>query len=131
MTRPAPVGGANSGKKKFLCGVKHTADIRRELQGAGLGLRSTGGITQRAMLLRVLQYLGPRGINTPEAVGCGYYRVSMRIQELEADGWQIASLRENIVGADGLSHVGIARYILIGRQAESTTPQLDLGLGGA
>jgi hypothetical protein len=125
-------GGANGGKKKLYCGVKHTADIRRELQRAGLALRSTSGATQRTMLLRVLQHLGARGINTPEAVDCGYCRVASRIQELEADGWQIASLRESIIGADGLPRIGIARYVLLGRQAAPAAgPQFDLGLEGA
>lgn len=99
-------------------------DIRRELQRAGLGLRNAHGVTQRAMLLRVLQYLGARGINTSEAEGCGYHRVATRIQELEAEGWKIASQCEAIIGADGLPHVGIARYVLRRRAAPT---QINLG----
>ena len=123
-------GDVNGKKKKFFCGVKHTSDIRREPQSCGLGLKDASGGIQRATLLRVLQYLGPRGLNTPEAVGLGYYRIATRIHEMEADGWLIDSLRENIVGADGLYHVGIARYVLKGRRAECANPQGSLDLRG-
>lgn len=133
-------GGAKSPKlagrrdkkqnKVFYCGVQHISKIRRELQGKGLYLRDTSGRTQCETLLRVLQYLGQRGINTPEGVGCGFYRIATRIQELEAAGWLITSYRERMVGADGLEHVGIARYVLRGRRADLIDPQgyLDLGV---
>lgn len=101
-----------------------SANIRRELQRAGLGLRNAHGVTQRAMLLRVLQYMGARGINTSEAEGCGYHRVATRIQELETEGWKIESRCEAIIGADGLTHVGIVRYVLRRRPAPI---QIDLG----
>lgn len=117
-------GGQNDGKEKICDSVKHTSDIRRELQRAGLGLRNAHGVTQRAMLLRVLQYLGARGINTTEAVGCGYHRVATRIQELEAEGWKIEAQCQAIVGADGLSRVEIARYVLRRRPVPT---QINLG----
>ena len=78
--------------------------------------------------MRVLQYLGDRGINTPEGVGCGFYRIATRIQELEDSGNIIVSRRERLIGADGLIHSGIARYILIGR-AVKVDPQCLLDLG--
>jgi hypothetical protein len=122
-------GGVKAKKKVFFCGVKHISKLRRELQAAGLGLRDTSGRTQCETLLRVLQYLGPRGINTPEGVGCGFYRIATRIQELESSGWMIASYRERMTGADGLQHDGIARYSLLGRRADVADPQGALDLG--
>ncbi|CAL63139.1 Hypothetical protein HEAR3030 [Herminiimonas arsenicoxydans] len=122
-------GGVNGQNKIFRCGVQHISKLRRELEANGLALRDTSGLTQCQTLLRVLQYLGERGINTPESVGCGFYRVATRIFELEAAGWLIASCREAIVGADGLSHIGIARYVLIGKRDEFQSPQSSLDLG--
>lgn len=123
------LGGGVTGQNKVLrCGVHSTSRLRRELRSKGLALRDTSGATQCHTLLRVLQYLGKRGINTPEGVACGFYRIATRIQELEADGWQILSSREKILGADGLVHVGIARYILCGRRSDAVSPQLALGL---
>jgi hypothetical protein len=116
--------------KIFRCGVQHISKLRRELQSQGLALRDTSGRTQCEMLLRVLQYVGDRGINTPEGVGCGFYRIATRIQELEDSGWIIASQRERLVGADGLAHVGIARYVLIG-YGGAVNPQGSLDLGEA
>jgi biotin operon repressor len=104
-------GGVNERIKK-LCSTQHTSDIRRELHRAGLGMRNTHGVPQRVLLLRVLEYLGTRGISSAEAIGCGYERVEKRIQELEADGWKIDSLSEKIADSDGLQHVEIARYFL-------------------
>lgn len=122
--------GRVKGKKKtFLCGVKHTSDLRRELQEKGLALSSTSGQSQRDTLLRILQYLGARGLNTPEGVGLGFYRIATRIQELEERGWAIASLRETLVGADGYKHTGIARYVLQGRARRQANPQRSLDLG--
>jgi len=97
----------------------------------GLALRDTTGRTQCETLLRVLQYLGDRGINTPEGVGCGFYRIATRVQELEASGWLIASRRESMVGADGLHHIGVARYSLIGERSGPQDPQFSLDLGVA
>lgn len=122
----ARVNGQN---KVFRCGVNHISKLRREIQAQGLALRNTSGQTQCETLLRTLQYLGDRGLNTPEAVGIGFYRVATRVQELEADGWIIASERESLVGADGMFHAGIARYELIGRQSCFIDPQGHLDLG--
>lgn len=111
----------------FRCGVQHISRLRRELKSQGLNLRNVAGVTQRQTLLLILQYLGPRGLNTLEAVGLGFYRIATRIQELEeADGWLIASQRERLIGADGLLHSGIARYVLIGRRADYVVVQGSL-----
>lgn len=120
----------NKQKKPLSCGNNHISKLRRELQNAGLTLRDTNGRNQCVMLLRVLQYLGSRGINTPEGTGCGYYRIATRVQELEGTGWHISVLKERILGADGLIHKGMARYILIGRRADFIDPQGSLDLGG-
>lgn len=121
-------GGVKGQRRIFRCGVQHISKLRNELQRNGLALHDTAGRTQCETLLRVLQYLGDRGINTPEGVGCGFYRIATRIQELEDSGNIIASRRERLIGADGLVHRGVARYVLIGR-ADKDHPQglLDLG----
>lgn len=126
------IGGVRGKTKKiFRCGVQHTSKLRKELQANGLALGDTSGRTQFVTLLRVLQYLGDRGINTPEGVACGFYRIATRVQELEEAGWRIASIRERIVGADGLEHSGVARYVLIGRRTDFIDPQGSLDLGAA
>lgn len=122
-------GGVKGQSKVFRCGVQHISKLRRELQASGLALSDTSGNTQCKTLLRVLQYLGDRGINTPEGVGCGFYRIATRVQELEAAGWAISSYRERLLGADGLIHNGIARYRVVGRRADFVDPQSSLDLG--
>lgn len=118
-------------KDAFLCDEKHISNLRIELAAAGLALKDASGQTQCDTLLRVLQYLGPRGINTAEGVGQGYLRIATRVQDLEERGWLIASYRERIIGADGLAHNGIARYCLLGRAVVPATPaQSALDLGG-
>ena len=118
-------------KDAFLCDEKHISNLRTELAASGLSLKDTSGQTQCDTLLRVLQHVGPKGINTPEGVGLGYLRIATRVQELEARGWIVASLRERIVGSDGLAHNGIARYCLIGRAADHKPAQASFDLGGA
>lgn len=121
-------GRVNGKNKAFRCGVKHTSNIRRELDDQGLALRSVTGASQRATLLRVFEYLGDRGLNTLEGVACGFYRIATRVQELEAEGWLIDSRRERVLGADGLVHDNVARYVLRGRKSDVPDPQgiLDL-----
>lgn len=115
--------------KIFRCSTHHISRLRRELEANDRALRDTTGRTQCQTLLRVLQYLGDRGINTLEGVGCGFYRIATRVQELEAAGWFIASRREVVVGADGLRHIGIARYVLAGRRPDFIDLQASLDLG--
>ena len=117
-------------KDAFDRSNEHITKLRNEIAASGLSLKDTSGQTQCDTLLRVLQHRGAKGINTPEGVGLGYLRIATRVQELEERGWLIASYRERIIGADGLAHKGIARYCLLGRAVESTTPAqsaLDLG----
>lgn len=114
--------------KVFRCGVKHTSRIRQELQQKGLGLNDVSGASQRAMLLRVLQYLGERGFGTIEGVCCGFYRIATRVAELEEQGWLIVTHRERLIGLDGLVHEGVARYILRGRKVDVPDPQGSLDL---
>ena len=122
-------GGVNGQRKVLKCSTHHISRLRRELQIQGLTLRDTSGKTQCDTLLRVLQYVGDRGINTLEGMGLGFYRIATRIQELEALGWMIDSQRERVVGADGLSHVGVARYVLRGLLVTRIDPQGSLDLG--
>lgn len=114
--------------KAFHCGVQHIHKLQIELQSLGLGLRDTNGQTQCQALLLILQYLGVRGINTLEGVGLGFYRIATRIQDLEDAGWEIASMRENLIGSDGLFHKGIARYVFLGKRKDILPAQLDLDL---
>jgi hypothetical protein len=124
-------GGVTSiPKDAFLCDEKHISNLRAELAASGLRLKDTSGQTQCETLLRVLKHVGPKGINTLEGVGLGYLRIAPRIQELEARGWVISSLRERIIGADGLPHDGIARYCLIGRASDHQPAQATLNLEG-
>ena len=132
ITKLAGAGGVKGKKKKPLsCSNNHTSKLRKEVDAAKLGLRDASGATQGATLPLVLAYLGPRGLNTKEGEALGYYRIATRIQEMEANGWHIESLRETIIGADGLAHRGIARYVLIGRKADRQPAQGSLDLGGA
>jgi hypothetical protein len=126
--REAKATGQN---KTFKCSMHHISKLVRELYANSVGLRSTSTDSQGAMLLRVLKYLGERGLNTYEGTAAGYARLATRIQELEADGWLIESDRENVIGPDRLYHRGIARYILRGRAAGTQDSQLDLGLEDA
>jgi hypothetical protein len=123
-------GGVGDKSKRVFCGHKHIRTLEDEIASVGLRLKDVSGRTQCTTLLAVLQYLGPRGLSTPEGTALGYMRLATRIQELE-ETWLIASTRERITGADGLPHNGVARYILIGKRADMQPGQLDLGLGTA
>jgi hypothetical protein len=126
------LGGGDKGQNKVLrCGSHHISKLRKEIDAARLGLRGTSASTQCDTLIPIFQYLGNRGLNTPEAVGLGFYRIATRVQELEADGWHITVARERMLGADGLVHLGIARYRLTGRHANYFDPQARLDLGVA
>lgn len=124
-------GGVGKNRTAKLCNARHLNKLARELQAAGLALSSTCTDTQLTTLLRLLQYLGPRGLSTYEAVAAGYARVATRVFELDEAGWLIHSQRENIIAPDGLFHPSIARYVLIGKKADLQNPQLDLGLVAA
>lgn len=124
-------GGVKGQTELFHCDVEHTSKLKLELQANGIALSDTSGATQHKTLIEALEYLGGRGMNTLEGVACGFYRIATRIHELEAKGWVIVSRRESLIGADGLAHKGIARYILLGGGPGTAIPQpqgfLDLG----
>jgi hypothetical protein len=121
-------GGVKRQKKVFRCGVQHTSKFRLEIEAAGLGLGDASAATQCQTLLRILIYRGSKGINTLEGNACGFLRIATRIQELEAEGYLIVSLRESVRGADGLIHNGIARYVLLSKTViEERQGSLDLG----
>lgn len=121
-------GRVTGQKNVFRCGNQHTSKLKIELQAQGLALTDSSGRSQCETLLRVLKYLGPRGINTLEGNACGYLRIATRIQELQALGHVILSPRENLIGPDGLFHQGIARYVWIGH-GQQFNPQGSLDLG--
>jgi hypothetical protein len=120
-------GGVNA-KAIFDCSADHCDNVRRDLLLNGCGLVSTHAGTQVATLLKALAYRGALGLNTYEGTAAGYARIATRIQDLEEAGWLIASLRESVIGPDGLFHAGIARYVLLGRNADIASRQGELDL---
>jgi hypothetical protein len=114
-------------EKAFRCGVQHTSKLRLELENMGLGLSDTSAKTQCHTLLRILEYRGSLGMNTLEGMACGFIRLATRIQELEELGYPIESRRESAIGADGLLHHGIARYVLLS-DTPTPSPQASFDL---
>lgn len=122
------LGGRVTALNKILnCSHKHIRSVLNELSLAGLALSGVNTLTQRTVLLKTLQYLGPRGINTYEGTAAGYARLATRIQELEEE-WEIESQRETVIGPDGLLHPGVARYVLVGHRADVESRQGSLDL---
>jgi hypothetical protein len=142
MQNATPKGGAShvggggqapttKQKKTYICDAEHIKYFVNEIAWANLKLRSTSGDTQLATLPKVLEYLGPRGANTYELVALGYLRAATRVKDLE-DQYEIISLRENVIGPDGLFHQGVARYFFGGRKNQPPAqPQGHLDLGAA
>ena len=116
-------------KTTRYCSTNTINKIVREIRKAGLQLRSTSGDTQLETLPKVLQHFGPRGLNTYEGVAAGYLRIATRVKELK-DTWEIYSLREDIVGPDGMFHKGVARYV-IGKRKDLPPAQQSLDLEAA
>lgn len=113
-------------RKKFSCGEHDIKNLVRLVHAADLRLRSTATDTQQATLPKVLEFLGPRGLNTYEGVALGYLRIATRIKELK-ETYDIGTVREDVVGPDGLWHIGVARYYLIGKKKPIAPAQQDLG----
>jgi hypothetical protein len=124
-------GGVNVQHIDLDCNAEHINGVVQQLQDNGVGLQSTSGLTQIATLPKALEFRGAKGLNTYEGTAAGYARLATRIQDLEENGWVIASYRENVIGPDGLFHAGIARYVLIGKRQETSVAQFELGLGAA
>lgn len=128
------VGGgeaaATKQKRTRYCTSNSINKVVREIRKAGLQLRSTSGDTQLETLPKVLQHFGPRGLNTYEGVAAGYLRIATRVKELK-DTWEIHSLREDVVGPDGMWHKGVARYVLVGKRKNLPPAQQSLDLGAA
>lgn len=122
-------GGGSGVKKVLICGNRNITRLRSEIRNVGLLLNATRTETQLDTLLRTLQYLGERGLNTPEGVGLGFARIATRCFDLEQQGWRIETERECVITADGLAHQGIARYRLRGRRTDFVDPQGSLDLG--
>ena len=68
------------------CGVHRLNTIRNELARNGLSLSDVSAQNQQKTLFRTLEYLGARGINTPEGEACGYLKIASRIKELKEIG---------------------------------------------
>lgn len=118
---------ATKQKKTLNCSDDHINNVVKEIRAAHLQLRSADGDTQLATLPKVLQYLGARGLNTYEGVALGYLRIATRILDLK-ERWEIRTLREDVVGPDGLWHKGVARYFLVGKRQDFPPTQPELGL---
>lgn len=114
-------------KKVLICDASDISNFVSEIASVGLQLRSAGGNTQLATLPKVLEYLGARGANTQQLFALGYLRAATRIKDLE-DRYVIASLREDVVGQDGLLHKGVARYVLMGLRKDLLPSQGELEL---
>lgn len=112
------------------CSTNSINKVVREIQQAGLQLRSTAADTQLETLPKVLQHRGALGLSTYEGVAAGYLRIATRIKELK-ETWEIASLREDVIGPDGLFHKQVARYVLIGKRKDLPPAQQSLDLEGA
>jgi hypothetical protein len=121
---------ATKQKKTRNCSTHDINKVVREIREAGLQLRSTATDTQAETLPKVLQYLGARGFGTYEAQAAGYLRIATRIKELK-ETWDIITLRENVIGPDGLFHRAVGRYVLIGKRKDLPPAQQSLDLGGA
>lgn len=121
---------ATKQKRTRYCSANSINKVVREIRKAGLQLRSTAADTQLETLPKVLQHLGPRGLNTYEGVAAGYLRIATRVKELK-ETWEIQSLREDVVGPDGMWHKGVARYVLIGKRKNLPPAQQSLDLEAA
>lgn len=108
-------------QKVVDCGAKNITAVCQELIAAGVGLRFTDGRTQLETLRCALEYRGSRGLNTYEGTAAGYCRMATRIFDLK-ETWDIYTLKEDVVGPDGLLHRGVARYILRGRRQDLHVP---------
>lgn len=137
--KPGACGGVRPGDGKAkvpkqkgtrYCSTNSLNTVVREIRQAGLQLRSTAADTQLETLPKVLQYRGAKGLSTYEAVAAGYLRIATRVKELK-ETWEILSLREDVVGPDGLFHKGVARYVLVGKRKNLPPAQHPLDLGGA
>jgi hypothetical protein len=106
-------------RKKLSCGDHDIKIFVEEIRAVGLQLRSSAANTQMATLPKVLEYLGTRGLNTYEGVALGYLRIATRIKELK-ETYDIGTIREDVIGPDGLWHKGVARYYMIGKKKQPT-----------
>lgn len=122
--------GATRQKKTRYSRTNDINKVLREIRKASLQLRSTGTDTQSETLLKVLQYFGARGLSTYEGQAAGYLRIATRVMELK-ETWHIVTLREDVIGPDGLLHKSVARYVLIGKRKELPPAQQSLDLGDA
>lgn len=117
-------------KKTQWCDQQSINKKLEEIRLAGLRLRITSSDTQLATLPKVLAYFGAAGANTYELTAMGYCRAATRIGALK-DTYVIDSVRENVIGPDGMFHINVARYILRGKKQDMLPGQQPLDLGAA
>jgi hypothetical protein len=122
-------------KQKVIdCGSENIRTVCQELRIAGVELRAADGRSQLETLRRALEHRGAHGLNTYEGTAAGYLRFATRIFDLKEEAWEIYTLKEDVIGPDGLLHKGVARYVLMGRrkgvQKAAPTPSQP-GLGAA
>lgn len=103
--------------KIFDCSLQNITAVCEELSRNGIALQNASGAAQREVLLRALQFRGSKGINTFEGTAAGFLRTATRVLEIKR-AWNIYTLREDVIGPDGLLHKGIARYVLMGRRQD-------------
>lgn len=107
--------------KVFDCSSENITAVCEELSRNGIALKNASGAAQREVLLRALQFRGSKGINTFEGTAAGFIRTATRVLEIKR-AWNIYTLREDVIGPDGLLHKGIARYVLLGRRQDVPAP---------
>lgn len=95
------------------CSEQHLREVVDELKINGVGLQGTSTEGQLAMLRKALLFRGAKGLNTYEGKRAGYAGMAMRIVDLKRSGCVIASVRESVIGPDGLFHKGMSRYIMV------------------
>ncbi len=111
---------------KVLCDVNHINSLTRELQVVGLWLRDASGASQCATLLLLLEYLGPRGLSTPEGHAIGYLRMASRCNDLRNAGHNVFAVRETVIGLDNIEHHGVCRYFLLAAAEDKGAVQPSL-----
>jgi hypothetical protein len=114
-------GPAVQPKKVSQCSAENITNVCEELRAAGVSLYAADGRTQLETLAKALQHRGARGLSTYEGTAAGYLRLACRVRELKTK-WDIYTLKEDVIGPDGLLHKGVARYVLLGRRKDLRDP---------
>ena len=121
----SPPRGRGKRKSNAYATVQITsADLYKlnaEIDEADLALIDTSKVSQLRCLLKVLAYIGVRGLGTCEARALGYESPAPRMMELRAQGYIIFTTYENVIKDDGYCHPRMARYRLIANAPQAIT----------